>query len=77
MGPQSPVRSEPYVHFVERIGVDGMKPTRAFGTDGGDAVLAEHVKVLGHGWLADPEVRPHRGAPAAHSASATWSKIRR
>jgi hypothetical protein len=48
---------DPVVDLTERCGIDGVQPTRAFGADRREPALPQHLEVLGHGRLGDPELR--------------------
>jgi hypothetical protein len=67
--PRAPVPAEliqPAIHFLQRGGIDGIKPSGPFGAYGGETGLSEHPQMLGHRRLAYPKLCGDR---IHHSAS--------
>lgn len=54
--PEPPQPGGPVLDHLERSGVEGVEPTGALGAHPGESALAQNAEMLGHGWLADPEL---------------------
>jgi len=58
--PEAAVPLQPRFHLEQRIRVQGVQAASAVHAHGREAVLTQHLQVLGDRRLADPELRPHR-----------------
>ena len=67
-GPESAKAFQPEIDLVQGFGGEGVEAAGALGPHSGEPAVAQHLQVLRHGWLCDPELCLDDGAHLAGGA---------